>query len=266
MRYFDIRPYYIPRKGFYTFHNMTWGAELQQILGDLQSFLERNKREIVIFDIRRFRDVDPHLHLQLVRDIVHRFGRSLVPPPSGNDPDKPLDLTPRDIWNENQNLIVRYGPDERMLLPVEYQEIIWEGFPFQRNGSKSEKQKREERMTSQEPYAQTSSLAEFESFMEEALGIHEAKPEKDEFYVLQGVLTPVPKFITEQIAVDIATLGIRRPNISKFGGSIKKDLAPKVISSLTDKLHRDWGQKDLNIVTADFYDEAFVDAVIRLNY
>ncbi len=263
-RYFDIRPYRGRDGRLYTFHGQLAGTGFHSLLTEVRNFLQTNKKEIIILDVRRFGNIETSgEHLSVARYIIATFGEggsSPDPVPPGqyrlipSEGEHPQTITPNEIWSKSwRRVIVRWAVPEGSkegehdivdFLNDELEDqtgianLIWKGPVI---GSREEKKT--------QPWFDTLDLDYFVEEMEWSIS-EEPHPYSPEFYMLQGVLTP-PKDKDWYVA--------------HVASSLEEECAQKINPKLTELIREKWWRYDLNIVTADFYDTALTYSVIDLN-
>lgn len=237
IRYFDMRVVYRESdRSFYSVHGL-YGDHLDTILKEVQDFLAKNPKEVILLDFNHLHNMQPapkrDLNGRLIQKIKSYFGNKMASRKRFG-PSSTL----QDFWDAGKQVIVFYyndKGDKKDNTRAQRDSLLW--------GS--------ENITSPWPNKQT--VEDLKKALERTMSA-EARFQGDRFFVLQNILTP-----------DGGIIG--------RGGLIGsphnlKDLSeePKKMLRENISLWRKRPDKKLNIVMMDYFEEpALIQQVIQQN-
>jgi len=196
---------------------------------EIDSFLRKNKKEVVIIDINHFYEMNKARHRKLLGEIKQVFGERLVPEQSYSQ------LTLENLWKNNQQVIILYhhGASSR--------ESVWGGSGITShwpNTNKISKALRKlDRWSGERKYSAG-------------------------FWVTQGILTARAADIAPGSFQEFWT-GITTGDWS----SMKRELGIPMCKAIANWVSgKKIGKEGINIVIADFVEENnFIPSVLALN-
>ncbi|KAK3103987.1 hypothetical protein FSP39_023435 [Pinctada imbricata] len=163
IRYLDLRVCSHKKKKTLNFIHGLYGDEVKPVLNDINQFLDKHRKEIVLLDFNHFYCMDQSDHTELMDMIQDVFGSKLCPL---------LDMesaTLESLWENQLQVIVFYQNDA-----AKDNHFFWPATSIR------------------SPWANTSQLSNLMSFLES--NYKEGHPD-DIFYVWQGVLTPTTETV-----------------------------------------------------------------------
>lgn len=242
IRYFDFR---IATKdgstGTHLIHTL-YAQSTRGAFMEINTFLDKHPKEIVIIDLNHFYHMQPSNHEELISEISNIFGKKLVPEESGF-----YNLTPKKLWKKSLQVIISYHNSGY----AKRESVLW-------NGGKSVKS----------PWPNTNdqnkAFRKLNRWTKERAQKAVDTPEKvQHFWVTQGILTPTAYNIAPATFSEILN-GILNGDWS----SIKRELGSPMCSAISDWLKSQRsGRGGINIVIADFVEESdFIPNVLALNH
>jgi len=86
------------------------GPSMSSVLAQIEEFLDRTEREILILDFQKFYEVS-WLHLGLLAEIRSRFGSRMLEAGPGFGVEQLKEITPNQMWQAGKRVIVIYGDE-----------------------------------------------------------------------------------------------------------------------------------------------------------
>lgn len=105
IRYFDVQVSARTRNGDFRVVCGLFGDELSACMKEIKVFLDHHDKEVIIFDINQFYEMNDVLHMKLLSIITHCFDDKLCPY------NKDSDVSLESLWNRGQQVIVIYHHD-----------------------------------------------------------------------------------------------------------------------------------------------------------
>ncbi|KAK3610559.1 hypothetical protein CHS0354_008995 [Potamilus streckersoni] len=167
IRYLDIRIAVHPLNNDFCFVHGLYGGPISSAMDAVKTFLEKNRKEIVILDFNHFYNMDLTDHENLLRQIISTFDAIIIHPVFIIEHD----MTLTSLWNKKGRVIICYQND---ISSAKYN-LFWP----------------KNKMESRWPNKNSSEF--LISFHENIYGT-ETRSTTD-FYIWQGVLTPTGKDI-----------------------------------------------------------------------
>ncbi|XP_054163437.1 PI-PLC X domain-containing protein 3-like [Oppia nitens] len=166
IRYIDLRiASKVDDNNYYFCHGL-YGPQVDNILQEINAFLEMNPQEIVFIDFQHFYKLSDEDHKQLIGKIMSIFDHKLVPYSSQTMMDK---ITLKYLWQRRQQVFVYYRNESaRMEAPT-----LWPSRCLPN------------------PWANTMSREKLTKFLD----FHIADRPLNNMYVTQAILTPSNSYV-----------------------------------------------------------------------
>jgi hypothetical protein len=217
IRYLDLRVVRSSEE-YYICHSL-YSIHVDELFSNIKSFIEKNPKEIVILDFNHLYVMDTLSdNRPLIEKMIKAFGSKMAP----NSLD--ANHTVKDFWDKDYQIIALYDHEESV---KNYQEL----WPQSQISS---------------PWPNTTSVNVLKSKLDKNLSNRSA----DQFFVLQGILTPDGGMIAE--------------GFIPFSGNPAslKELTTEVTPNVVNWL-KEWESRDLNIVIVDWFEITNYVAIIR---
>ncbi len=238
IRYFDMRVVYREsRKKFYTCHGL-YGEELSKVLKEMNEFLNKHPREVVILDFNHLYNMKPpktgDKHNELMTLIQGTFDKKMVP----GDTYSP-NVTLNELWEKKYQVIALYYNDKGNSKEVpgsKASNLLWGPDKIR------------------SPWANKQKIEDLKKELDKYINTHTTNA-PNQFFVLQGILTPDGATIAGSLKPSFK--GIR--SLKDFSAQLKKPMSEWLVEWR-------WGNKKLNIIMMDFLDDkGLVEEIIKLN-
>lgn len=253
IRYFDLRVAYMDGE-LYIAHGMV-SCTMDEVLGDIQRFVDEYPREIVLMEMSHFGGMTDEAHTRLAKMVYDAFGSKLIP----ND----LNLNAYSRHDEARTTI-------DMLWQNRYQVIVF----YENDGIVNGSNKRLWPIGKRNSHWPDINLVDFEALygkMREGLI---QKRGKDHLFITQGLITPAGALIAGGIAKSITDLAVIGSVMNWVMPSLDtpKDLfhLARQVNPTVCRWLVEWADEGIaqNVVIVDLYDwdgNRFVETVVNLN-
>lgn len=230
IRYFDIRLATRPRcAGLFCVHGL-YGLKIDDVLAEIDSFLESHEKEVVLLDFKSFCDFDGDAHDALAKTVMARFGSRMCRFADARR------VTLDRLWRDRHQVVAFYhhrchggddGDDDAAMTSHGF----WPGDAIR------------------SPWPNTTDVPKLLKVLEGNL--ERGRPESI-FHVTQGVLTPDTGCIVRNLCTTLEEV-------------LAHKVAPPFVKWL--RARRAGRGGGINICILDFVElEGYVETVIRLNY
>ena len=222
IRYLDIRVAFHEDSGkFYTCHGVHC-VDMTTVVEEINTFLNESPKEIVLIDINHLYKMDGH-HKELLDAMLATLGDKVadfnqVQPQS----------TVGEYWGAGAQAVILYCESSVL---ADYNFKVWS------HGCISA------------PWPNTNDIVVLHDKLKDGID----KRNENQFFVLQGMLTPDGDLIKEEIMS------------SNFSTSLES-IARRVSTKIVDWVEDEWSEQTLNVVIVDFFEKcSMVPAIINWN-
>jgi hypothetical protein len=168
IRYFDLRTEKREKDLEYYFVHGLYGPKTFECMNEINVFLEKHPKEIVLLDFNHFYTINDADHKTVVETVLGIFGDKVCPRQS----DSPVKVSLSDMWKSNWQVIIFYHIDE---IVEKYKELWFASFI-------------------PSPWADTMDVKSLLQFLTKNY-----QQKHDRFEVCQGVITPQTKTIVAHL-------------------------------------------------------------------
>ncbi len=222
VRYLDLRTSLHTSSNVMRVVHAMYGCKIDVVLTSIKEFLALYPNEIIILDFNHFYNMTTSSHQTLCKKIIATFGNLMI-----NQTQTP-GITLNELWKGTGRVIVLYDN----AISVKDNPQLWSENSIQ------------------SPWPSTANLTVLKS----KLGKELPNERKDQFFVLQGILTP-----------DATTIIKGLIPFSKNPSTLKA-LAQQVDPAFMKWIKNDWSQDNLNIIICDWVQFSdLVKVVLSLN-